>query len=275
MKSTKRELYISGITDILNPMTLDNLQSVISALAEPTRLRVLYLLFAHQDRDWDVSAIVHVLDLPQSTVSRHLARLRNESLVETARRGKHRIYRLADQQSRLEQALLAALESFVATTPEVQQDQRRAAEFLADRSDLEENDTSSLTPPSQYATKWLLERRGETVKERSGRDAVFRALSNRTRRELLDRIQSEPGATLAQAGTDVPGSRQAVRKHVEMLIEANLIHVVEDGRVRRLYYNAVPLQELYDRWTDEHSSVFAMRVLAVRDAVEAMENGDD
>ena len=84
-----------------------------------------------------------------------------------------------------------------------------------------------------------------------------------------------PGATLAQAGIDVPGSRQAVRKHVEMLIEANLVHVVEDGRVRRLYYNAVPLQELYDRWTDERSSVLAMRVLAVRDAVETMENRDD
>ncbi len=256
-------------------MTLDDLQSVLGALSEPTRLRVLYLLFAHQDRDWDVSAIVHVLDLPQSTVSRHLARLRNESLVQTTPVGKRRIYRLADQQPRLEQALLAALESFVATTPEVQQDQRRAAEFLANRSSLKESDTSSLTPSSQYATKWLLERRGETVNERSGTDAVFRALSSRTRRELLDGIQSEPGTTLAQAGTDVPGSRQAVRKHVEMLIEANLIHVVEDGRVRRLYYNAVPLQELYDRWTDERSSVFAMQVLAVRDAVEAMENGDD
>ena len=113
------------------------------------------------------------------------------------------------------------------------------------------------------------------VNERTGTDAVFRALSSRTRRELLDRIQSEPGTTLAQAGTDVPGSRQAVRKHVEMLIEADLIHVVEDGRVRRLYYNAVPLQELYDRWTDERSSVSARRVLAVRDAVEAMENRDD
>ena len=253
-------------------MTLDNLQSVISALSEPTRLRVLYLLFAHQDRDWDVSAIVHVLDLPQSTVSRHLARLRNESLVETARAGKHRIYRLADQQSRLEQALLAALESFVATTPEVQQDQRRAAEFLADRSDLKENDTSSLTAPSRYATKWLLERQG-TMMERGENDAVFRALSNRTRRELVDRIQSDPGATLVEIGSEVRGSRQAVRKHVEVLVEANLVHVMEDGRTRRLYYNAVPLQELYDRWTDERTSVLARQVLAVRDAVEGMEDG--
>ena len=105
-------------------MTLSNLQSMILALADPIRLRVLYLLFAHQDHDWSVSAIVEVLELPQPTVSRHLARLREERLVDVTRKGKHRLYRLADRQSRLEQSLLAALESFVATTPEVQEDLR-------------------------------------------------------------------------------------------------------------------------------------------------------
>ena len=103
-------------------------------------------------------------------------------------------------------------------------------------------------------------------------DEMFRALSNRTRRVLLDRIQSEPGATLAEIGSGVTGTRQAVRKHVDLLVEAGLVHVLEDGRTRRLYYNAVPLQELYDRWTDERSSVLARQVLAVRDAVESEED---
>ena len=71
--------------------------------------------------------------------------------------------------------------------------------------------------------------------ERGSNDAVFRALSNRTRRELLDRIQSDPGATLVEIGSSVDGSRQAVRKHVEVLVEANLVHVMEDGRTRRRY----------------------------------------
>ncbi len=255
-------------------MTLSNLQSVILALADLTRLRVLYLLFAYQDQEWTVGAIVEVLQLPQPTVSRHLARLRVEHLVDVTPKGKHRLYRLADRQSRLEQSLLAALESFVATTPEVQEDLRRAANLLDDPTDRTEIDTTPLTPSTQYATKWLLGRGGDAVAERDDTDEVFRALSNRTRRELLDRIQSEPGATLVEVGSGLTGSRQAVRKHVEVLVDANLAHFVEDGRTRRLYYNAVPLQELYDRWTDERSSVLARRMLAVRDAVEAMEDGD-
>ena len=252
-------------------MTLDDLQSLITALSDPTRLRVLHLLFAHQGQEWDVNAIVETLQLPQPAVSRHLARLRRGRLVEVTHTGKRRLYRLADRQSRAERALLGALESFVATTPEVQEDLRRAASLLADRPGRQENESAPLTVTRKYATKWLLERQG-TMMERGENDAVFRALSNRTRRELLDRIQSDPGATLVEIGSEVRGSRQAVRKHVEVLVEANLVHVMEDGRTRRLYYNAVPLQELYDRWTDERSSVLARQVLAVRDAVEGMED---
>ncbi len=255
-------------------MTLSNLQSMILALADPIRLRILYLLFAHQDHDWSVSAIVEVLELPQPTVSRHLARLREEHLVNVTRKGKHRLYRLADRQSRLEQSLLAALDSFVATTPEVQEDLRRAARVLDDPTTESETGAPPLTTSIAYATKWLLKRGDGAVADRSNTDGVFRALSNRTRRELLDRVQSEPGATLVEVGSDLAVSRQAVRKHVEVLVDANLVHVVEDGRTRRLYYNAVPLQELYDRWTDERSGVMARRVLDVRKAVEAMEDGD-
>ncbi len=249
-------------------MTLDEVQSVLATLADPTRLRVLYLLFKHQAREWDVTAIVSVLELPQPTVSRHLAKLREQQLVDVTRRGKHRLYRLADHQSRVEQSLLGALEPFVAATPQVQEDLRRAAEIHSST----ENHDGHLTGQFQYATKWLLDGRGDVMTEPGETDEMFRAWSNRTRRVLLDRIQSEPGATLAEIGSGVTGTRQAVRKHVDLLLEAGLVHVVEDGRTRRLYYNAVPLQELYDRWTDERSSVLARQVLAVRDAVESEED---
>ncbi len=222
-----------------------------------------------------MTAIVETLQLPQPVVSRHLARLRRSHLVEATRKGKRRLYRLADRQSRAEQALLAALEPFVAATPEAQDDLRRAETRLPDRPARQNDESRQLTVTSKYATKWLLERRRGAMPERGWNDAVFRALSNRTRRELLDRIQSDPGATLVEIGSSLDGSRQAVRKHVEVLVEANLVHVMEAGRTRRLYYNAVPLQELYDRWTDERTGVLARQILAVRDAVEAMEDGDE
>ena len=103
-------------------------------------------------------------------------------------------------------------------------------------------------------------------------DAVFRALSHRVRRSLVDAIQRNPGAALSDVTEIVGGSRQAVRKHVDVLVEASLVHVVDDERSKRLYYNAVPLQELYDRWTDERSAVLARQMLAVKADVERKED---
>ncbi len=61
------------------------------ALSDETRLRILTLLTAGELCVCDLMA---VLDLPQSTVSRHLAYLRNTGLVEDRRRGVWMYYRL-------------------------------------------------------------------------------------------------------------------------------------------------------------------------------------
>jgi DNA-binding transcriptional ArsR family regulator len=75
--------------------------------------------------------------------------------------------------------------------------------------------------------------------------------------------------TLYEVVAAVGGTRQGVRRYVLVLVEAKLVYVVQDGRTRRLYYNAVPLQGLYDRWTDERSALLARSMLAVSEAVEA------
>lgn len=63
------------------------------ALSDPTRLQCLLLLAA--ERELCVCEIVHVLDLSQPKVSRHLAQLRDQGIVETERRGQWVYYRLA------------------------------------------------------------------------------------------------------------------------------------------------------------------------------------
>ena len=99
-------------------------------------------------------------------------------------------------------------------------------------------------------------------------DAVFRALSSPIRRLLIDTIRRHPGSSLNDVADNVDGTRQAVRKHIAVLAEATLVHVMDDGRTKRVYYNPVPLQELYDRWSDERSTVLAREILRIRDAVE-------
>ena len=61
------------------------------ALSDETRLRILGLLL---QGELCVCDLVAVLDLPQSTISRHLAYLKNSGLVEDRREGVWMHYQL-------------------------------------------------------------------------------------------------------------------------------------------------------------------------------------
>ncbi len=72
---------------------MENAARIFKALAESSRLRLLCLL---ADGERCVCELMAVVDMPQSTVSRHLAYLRNTGWVIATRRGKWMYYRLAD-----------------------------------------------------------------------------------------------------------------------------------------------------------------------------------
>lgn len=79
---------------------------LFKALSDETRLRILALLAAGELCVCDLMAI---LDLPQSTVSRHLAYLRNSGLVADRREGVWMYYRLTDSSEGLKRDLLELL----------------------------------------------------------------------------------------------------------------------------------------------------------------------
>lgn len=66
---------------------------MFKVLSEPVRVR-LVLLLSWAERN--VSELVKALNLPQSTVSRHLTILRTAELMRVEHRGTSAIYRLAD-----------------------------------------------------------------------------------------------------------------------------------------------------------------------------------
>ncbi len=74
--------------------------NLCSALADPTRLLMLYAL---SESSHNVTELSNELGLPQPTTSRHLKVLRERGLVHATRQGVSIQYELADQ--RLIQAL--------------------------------------------------------------------------------------------------------------------------------------------------------------------------
>jgi DNA-binding transcriptional ArsR family regulator len=102
-------------------------------------------------------------------------------------------------------------------------------------------------------------------------DEVFRALADVTRRDLLDRLRDEPGATLAELCEGVELSRQAVSKHLAVLESAGLVVCRWVGREKHHYLNPVPLVEIHDRWISKFAAARARGLLELRRALEEKE----
>ena len=79
-------------------------------------------------------------------------------------------------------------------------------------------------------------------------DTVFRALADKSRRRLLDRLRARNGQTLNEMCAGIDMSRQAVTKHLVILEEANLVVTEKRGREKLHYLNPVPIHELAERW---------------------------
>jgi DNA-binding transcriptional ArsR family regulator len=79
-------------------------------------------------------------------------------------------------------------------------------------------------------------------------DAVFHALADASRRLLLDRLFTQNGQTLGELCKGLAMTRQAVAKHLSILEQANLVSWHRRGREKLHYINAVPINEIAERW---------------------------
>jgi ArsR family transcriptional regulator len=103
----------------------------ISALADPTRCRILLVL---EKRDLTVSELCAVLQLPQSSVSRHLKTLADDDWVSSRRDGTSRLYSMPlDDLDSGASRLWPLIREQVAATAAAGQDERRLRGVLARR----------------------------------------------------------------------------------------------------------------------------------------------
>ncbi|RJX29207.1 MAG: ArsR family transcriptional regulator [Desulfurivibrio sp.] len=103
---------------------------LFKALSEEVRLRVLGLL-CHGELC--VCDLMEVLDLPQSTISRHLSYLANAGWISGERRGVWMYYRFREDGGDLQQEMLAVLSRHLAVLPAVARDHERLAQYLKTR----------------------------------------------------------------------------------------------------------------------------------------------
>ncbi len=99
-------------------------------------------------------------------------------------------------------------------------------------------------------------------------DAVFKALADASRRDLLDRLRADNGQTLSQLCERLAMTRQAVSKHLGILEEANLVATVKRGREKLHYLNPVPIHEIGERWIGKFERG---RLQALSDMKKALE----
>ncbi len=92
---------------------------IFTALADPTRLRILNLLM---EGELCVCDVMSVLKEPQSKISRHLAYLREAGLVEARKQGLWMYYSLATPSLRLVRAVLESLTSARSEFEELKRD---------------------------------------------------------------------------------------------------------------------------------------------------------
>ena len=83
-------------------------------------------------------------------------------------------------------------------------------------------------------------------------DAVFKALADPSRRQLLDQLHAKNGQTLSQLCRHLAMSRQAATKHLALLTKADLVVAIWRGREKLHFLNPVPLRQIAERWIDKY-----------------------
>jgi len=100
-------------------------------------------------------------------------------------------------------------------------------------------------------------------------DIVWKALSDPTRRAILDLLRDGPRTTTQIVEAFPHLSRFGVMKHIDVLRDAALIHTREDGRQRVNSLNAVPIRQIYERWVGRFEELWTSHLLRIKDDAEA------
>ena len=99
-------------------------------------------------------------------------------------------------------------------------------------------------------------------------DLVFRALSDPTRRALLDALFVNDGQSLGELEASQEMTRFGVMKHLKLLEEAGLVVSRKSGRHKLHYLNPVPIRLIHDRWINKYTEPHASALAELKNELE-------
>jgi ArsR family transcriptional regulator len=98
------------------------MEQLFRALADRTRLRLLNLI---RGQEVCVCFLIEILDMPQSTISRHLAYMRRAGVVYARRQGKWMHYRLGIAKNSAAEAILREVFKALQSDKEMERDRAK------------------------------------------------------------------------------------------------------------------------------------------------------
>ncbi|HUH50291.1 MAG TPA: metalloregulator ArsR/SmtB family transcription factor [Mycoplana sp.] len=102
----------------------------------------------------------------------------------------------------------------------------------------------------------------------SKEDAVFKALANAKRRQMLDALKDAPLTTGALCDAFAKMDRCTVMQHLKVLEEAGLVIARREGRERWNHLNALPIKAIHDRWISQYAGHAISVIKALKEEIE-------
>lgn len=104
-------------------------------------------------------------------------------------------------------------------------------------------------------------------------DPVWKALSDATRRAILDFLRDRPRTTTEIVESFPHMTRFGVMKHLDVLREAQLVQTREAGRQRLNSLNVLPIRQIYERWVGPFQELWSSVLLGIKDSAEKDSGG--
>ena len=115
---------------------------------------------------------------------------------------------------------------------------------------------------------------GRTASKEDGLDPVWKALSDPTRRAILDFLRDRSRMTTEIVESFPHLSRFGVMKHLEVLRQAQLVQTREAGRKRVNSLNVVPIRQIYERWVGPFQELWSGELLGIKEMAERQRSGE-
>ena len=106
-------------------------------------------------------------------------------------------------------------------------------------------------------------------------DHVWKALSDPTRRAILEALRDGPRTTTELVELFPGLTRFAVMKHMDVLREAGLMLTRAEGRKRINSLNVVPIRQIYEHWVSPFADLWASKLLDLKRSVEGKKKSND